>query len=88
VDKRSLSGALAYYARPASLGSKIKFIAANFVSTHVTVSLSAVWRAILEWERRQRSRQALRSLSNHEIRDFCLDPMEAELEASKPFWRA
>jgi uncharacterized protein YjiS (DUF1127 family) len=43
---------------------------------------------LLEWERRRRSRQALRSLSRAEIQDFCPDLMAAEREAHKPFWRA
>jgi uncharacterized protein YjiS (DUF1127 family) len=45
-------------------------------------------RMVREWRRRHRSRQELRALSREEIRDFCLDPIEAEREAAKPFWRA
>ena len=41
-----------------------------------------------EWRRRYRSRRELRALSAYQIRDFCLDPMAAEREAAKPFWRA
>jgi len=48
----------------------------------------AVWRVVLEWRRRARSRAQLRSLGPDLIQDFCLDPMAAEREARKPFWRA
>jgi uncharacterized protein YjiS (DUF1127 family) len=48
----------------------------------------AAWRVVLEWRRRARSRAQLRSLSPGLIQDFCLDSMEAEREAQKPFWRA
>jgi uncharacterized protein YjiS (DUF1127 family) len=51
-------------------------------------SFAAAWRTVLEWERRRRSRQALRSLGRFEIQDFCPDLMEAEREANRPFWRA
>jgi uncharacterized protein YjiS (DUF1127 family) len=51
-------------------------------------SVAAAWRTVLEWERRRRSRQALRSLCRFEIQDFRPDLMEAEREANKPFWRA
>jgi uncharacterized protein YjiS (DUF1127 family) len=88
VDKRSLSSALAYQPRAASLRSEIRFIAAKFRLTHVRAPLSAAWRVVLEWRRRRRSRQQLRSLTPREIRDFCPDFMEAEREARKPFWRA
>jgi uncharacterized protein YjiS (DUF1127 family) len=54
---------------------------------HFTAAVATVAGIILVWERRRRSRQALRSLDRREIRDFCLDSMETEREASKPFWR-
>ena len=41
-----------------------------------------------EWRRRYRSRRELSALSAYQIRDFCLDPMAAERDAAKPFWRA
>jgi uncharacterized protein YjiS (DUF1127 family) len=84
VHKRSLSGAFAYQTGNSSLRSQ----AVDFLLALVTPPVAAVGRCVLEWERRRRSRQALRSLNHQEIRDFCLDPMEAEHEASKPFWRA
>jgi uncharacterized protein YjiS (DUF1127 family) len=56
--------------------------------TRTRASLAAAWRVVLEWRRRARSRAQLRSLSPHLIQDFCSDLLEAEREASKPFWRA
>jgi uncharacterized protein YjiS (DUF1127 family) len=82
VHKRSLSSALAF------VGSEFEFVAADSLLTRLGVSLAAAWGLVLECERRRRSRQALRSLSRLEIQDFCLDPIEAEREAYKPFWRA
>ena len=82
MHKRSLSNALAF------VGSEFEFVAAASLSTRLRASVAAAWRIVLEWERRRRSRQALRSLCRFEIQDFCLDHMEAEREAYKPFWRA
>jgi uncharacterized protein YjiS (DUF1127 family) len=85
VHKRSLSDAAAYQrGRNSSLGSQVF----KFLSMHITPPVTAAGRCVREWDRRRRSRQALRSLTDQEIRDFCLDPMEVEREASKPFWRA
>jgi uncharacterized protein YjiS (DUF1127 family) len=82
VHKRSLSNALAF------IGSEFEFVSADSLSTRLKASVVAAWRIVLEWEGRRRSRQALRSLSRFEIQDFCLDPIEAEREAYKSFWRA
>jgi uncharacterized protein YjiS (DUF1127 family) len=82
VDKRSLSEALA------SLEPEFKLAAADFPMSRLRTSVAAACRAVLEWERRCRSRQELRSLKPFEIRDFCLDLMRAEREACKPFWHA
>ncbi len=82
MHKRSLSSALAF------VGSEFEFVGADSSSTRLRASVAAAWRVVLEWERRRRSRQALRSLSRFEIQDFCLDHIEAEREACKPFWRA
>jgi uncharacterized protein YjiS (DUF1127 family) len=82
VHNRSLSSALAF------VGSQFEFVATDSLSTRLRASVAAAWRIVLEWERRRRSRQALRSLSRFEIQDFCLDLIEAEREAYKPFWRA
>jgi uncharacterized protein YjiS (DUF1127 family) len=58
------------------------------LSARARAHVAAAWRVVLEWHRRARSRAQLRSLSSDLIQDFCLDPMEAEREARKPFWRA
>lgn len=81
MHKRSLSNALA-------VGPELEFVAADSLSTRLRASVAAAFRMTLEWERRRRSRQALRSLGRFEIQDFCPDLMEAEREAYKPFWRA
>jgi uncharacterized protein YjiS (DUF1127 family) len=70
-------------ARPASADAPVD---RNRLSTRVRIT--AAWRVVLEWRRRARSRALLRSLSPHLVQDFCRDPMEAEREARKPFWRA
>jgi|SRR5579871_3998449 len=49
---------------------------------------AAISCTVAEWRRRQRSRHELRALSPYQVRDFCLDPMAAEREITKPFWRA
>ena len=82
MHTRSLSKALAF------IGSEFEFVAADSLPTRLRASVAVAWRIVVEWERRHRSRQALRSLGRFEIQDFCLDLMEAEREAYKPFWRA
>lgn len=82
MHKRSLSDALAF------VGSEFEFVTADSLLTRLGASMAAAWRVVLECERRRRSRRALRSLSRFEIQDFCLDLIEAEREAYKPFWRA
>jgi uncharacterized protein YjiS (DUF1127 family) len=42
---------------------------------------------ILKWEERRATRQSLRYLSDHHLRDIGLDPQAAASEANKPFWR-
>jgi uncharacterized protein YjiS (DUF1127 family) len=88
VEKRSFSGASAYPFRAAPSGAEIKHIAADFLIAHIRAPIAAWYSIALEWRRRARSRRQLRSLTPREIRDFCLDPMEAEREVNKPFWRA
>jgi uncharacterized protein YjiS (DUF1127 family) len=58
------------------------------LSARARAHVIAVWRVVLEWRQRARSRAQLRSLGPDLIQDFCLDPMAAEREARKPFWRA
>jgi uncharacterized protein YjiS (DUF1127 family) len=82
VHKQSLSGDLAF------IGSEFEFFAGESLLSRLGASVAAAWRVVLECQRRRRSRQALRSLSRSEIQDFCLDVIEAEREAYKPFWRA
>jgi uncharacterized protein YjiS (DUF1127 family) len=72
----------------AFVGSEFEFVAADSLLTRLGASVATAGRVVLECERRRRSRQALRSLSRLEIQDFCLDPITAEREACKPFWRA
>ena len=80
MHKQSLSSALTF------VGSE--FDAAASLSTGLRAAIAAAWRTVVEWERRRRSRRALRSLCRFEIQDFSLDLMAAEREACKPFWRA
>jgi uncharacterized protein YjiS (DUF1127 family) len=85
VHKHSLSNASAYQTgHNSSLRSQVL----DFLSGHVAPPVTAAGRCVREWDRRRRSRQALRFLTDQEIRDFCLDSMEAERESVKPFWRA
>jgi uncharacterized protein YjiS (DUF1127 family) len=72
----------------AFVGSELESVAADSLWTRLGASVAAAWQVVLECERRRRSRQALRSLSRFQIQDFCLDPIQAEREACKPFWRA
>lgn len=39
------------------------------------------------WEIRLRTRKHLRNLDRHLLRDIGLDPMAADAEAMRPFWR-
>jgi uncharacterized protein YjiS (DUF1127 family) len=87
MNRWSVSGTLDHHAGSASLGSGLKLVS-DFLSMHIRAGAAVAWRVMLEWERRRRSRQMLRSLSLREIRDFSLDVAAAEREARKPFWRA
>jgi uncharacterized protein YjiS (DUF1127 family) len=42
---------------------------------------------IAEWRHRIRSRRELLTLGEHDLRDIGLRPVDANREASKPFWR-
>ena len=42
---------------------------------------------VAAWKMRQRSRKGLALLDDHMLKDIGIDPMAANLEASKPFWR-
>jgi uncharacterized protein YjiS (DUF1127 family) len=40
------------------------------------------------WERRSRERNWLADMADRDLRDIRLSRFEAEVEASKPFWKA
>ena len=40
------------------------------------------------WQDRTRGRQQLRDLDDHVLRDIGITRLQADAEASKPFWRA
>ena len=50
------------------------------------------WRRILNtlrlWQQRARGRQHLRQFDDHMLRDIGITRLQAEAEATKPFWRA
>ena len=48
---------------------------------------SALMALVLLWDFRHRSRQSLAHLGPHQMRDIGLDPLSAEAEAAKPFWK-
>jgi uncharacterized protein YjiS (DUF1127 family) len=50
--------------------------------------LPSIWRIVGLWLRRRNDRAILRSLSLHDIHDFCPRHTEAEEEMNKPFWQA
>jgi uncharacterized protein YjiS (DUF1127 family) len=87
VDERSLSSGFGYHSGTFPPGARSWLTALNRLLACFTVAVATMGGIILVWERRRRSRQALRSLDRREIRDFCLDSMETEREAGKPFWR-
>ena len=49
---------------------------------------SQVTRRIAEWRFRARSRNELMNLSDRTLRDIGVSRVDAEFEASKPFWMA
>lgn len=42
---------------------------------------------VMTWEARHRTRRQLTKLDHHLLRDIGLDPMTAQREATRPFWR-
>ncbi|WP_413874758.1 DUF1127 domain-containing protein [Albidovulum sp.] len=50
-------------------------------------SWSRVAAALRQWSDRRQSRIALGRLNAHLVRDIGLDPLTAEAEAARPFWR-
>jgi uncharacterized protein YjiS (DUF1127 family) len=87
VDERSLSSGFGYHGGIFQPAARYWLTALNRRLGTVAAAVATLGGLLLLWERRRRSRQALRSLDRREMRDFCLDPMETEREASKPFWR-
>jgi uncharacterized protein YjiS (DUF1127 family) len=49
------------------------------------------WRRLLStvrlWQQRARGRQQLRQFDDHMLRDIGITRLQAEAEATKPFWR-
>ena len=43
---------------------------------------------VVAWKLRQRSRHDLAMLDAHMLSDIGVDPLTADIEAHKPFWRA
>ena len=50
-------------------------------------SLSRAAAVLRRWSDRRQSRIALGRLNAHLVRDIGLDPLMAEAEAARPFWR-
>lgn len=40
------------------------------------------------WVRRSNARYMLAGLSERQLRDIGLDPLQVQIETSKPFWRS
>jgi uncharacterized protein YjiS (DUF1127 family) len=87
VDERSLSSDFGYHSGTFPSGARSWLTALNRLSAQITVAVVTAAGIVAVWKCRRHSRRALRSLDRREVRDFCLDSMETEREASKPFWR-
>ena len=42
---------------------------------------------VMTWETRAKTRKQLRKLDRNILKDIGIDPMTAEAEAERPFWR-
>ncbi|MEF3047777.1 DUF1127 domain-containing protein [Pseudotabrizicola sp. L79] len=42
---------------------------------------------VMTWETRAKTRKQLRKLDRHMLKDIGIDPMTAQAEAERPFWR-
>lgn len=42
---------------------------------------------VMTWETRAKTRKQLRKLDRHILKDIGIDPMTAQAEAERPFWR-
>jgi uncharacterized protein YjiS (DUF1127 family) len=49
-------------------------------------ALATIGASLRTWRQRSRSRRALQSLTDHDLRDIGLTPTHAWREAQKPFW--
>jgi uncharacterized protein YjiS (DUF1127 family) len=67
----------------ASAAQQARQARSNFVRA---VAIPAA--AIRTWRRRSRSRAELAEMDQRMLNDLALSPSHAEVEASKPFWRA
>ena len=56
-----------------------------------TMGSGRPWRRLLKslrlWQERARGRQQLREFDDHMLRDIGITRLQAEAEATKPFWR-
>jgi uncharacterized protein YjiS (DUF1127 family) len=53
----------------------------------ISALLVGLARKVAVWERRARTRRALSHLDATALRDLGLDPMTAQAEAARPFWK-
>lgn len=54
---------------------------------HAGRALRRAMQTIRLWRQRARGRQQLREFDDHLLRDIGITRLQAEAEASKPFWR-
>ena len=57
------------------------------LARHLRDAATAAFDRLLAWQERARSRQMLRGLDDHMLRDIGIDRSVAEAEGSTPFWR-
>jgi uncharacterized protein YjiS (DUF1127 family) len=55
---------------------------------HWRVWIIAIISIVVLWLERGRSRRALATLDDHQLRDIGVTRAEARLESAKPFWQA
>ncbi len=53
----------------------------------ISALLVGMARRVALWERRARTRRALSHLDAAALRDLGLDPLTAQTEAARPFWK-
>jgi uncharacterized protein YjiS (DUF1127 family) len=58
------------------------------LSSEQTVQLQrSIWSTIAEWMRRARTRRELMMLTDRDLIDIGITRLDADQEASKPFWQ-